>query len=98
MGMETAGAPKKARSSTHVSSEQGEPMMFPEADTPLAKACDALVDAKGSREKAKEAYAEAVSKVYDLMLAQRKKTVKHGGKLFSIRASDPKVSVTIKEG
>ena len=98
MGTEIVTKPKKARRSAHASNSQGEPMMFPEADTPMAKACDALVDAKGAREKAKEACVEAVSEVADLMLAQGKKTVKHRGRLFSIRESNTKVSVTIKEG
>lgn len=73
-------------------------VMFTEADTPLAKACDELIDARDEKEKASESYEVAQSKVVELMQAQARKTLKHRGRLFSLRETDPKVSVAIKEG
>lgn len=72
-------------------------MLFAEKDSAIAKACDALLDARDAAEAGKTALEAAQVVVIEELRTLERVTIKHNGRVFSIRESSPKTTVAIKE-
>ncbi len=68
-----------------------------EHDSSLAKACDQFLEARDGLEQAKEAVEAARNLLVVEMEKVRRTSVKHSGRIFTLRQTDPKVSITVKE-
>lgn len=68
-----------------------------EKDSDLAKACDGYIDARDGLEKAKEGLEAARNALVVQMDKVRRTSIKHAGRIFTLRQTDPRVSITVKE-
>lgn len=72
-------------------------MLFAEKDSPLAVACDKFLECRDGLEAAKQALETGKANLVLELEKARRTSVKHGGRVFSMRQTDPKVSITVKE-
>ena len=71
--------------------------MFPEAETELSKACDDLVEAENILIQSDNHHRKCVQVVANMLNKLPKKSVKHGGRVFSLRVNREKISVTSRK-
>ena len=70
---------------------------FPEANSTLGKACDEYEAAKDGVEDAKKRLEHRMQAVIVAMRTVNKFSVKHQGKIFSVKTTEAKTRITIRE-
>lgn len=71
--------------------------MFKEADGPLATACDHFIDERDRLEAAKQQMESASEGLLQQLRAHNKSSVKHAGRIFSIRVIEAKERIAVRE-
>lgn len=71
--------------------------LFPETDSALAKACDAMLDARDALEKATQGRIDAQVDLIEQMHKSKRQSVKHNGRTFSIRQVEAREAIAIRE-